>query len=591
MNDLIGQKLGAYQITGEIGHGGMADVYRAHQPSIDRDVAIKMLPAHLMQDRQFLDRFNREVQVIAKLQHPHILSVYDYGEYNGQPYIVMQYVPTGTLADIIIASAKGLPLVEVARLVEQIASALDFAHEKGIVHRDFKPSNVLLDEKKNVYLADFGIAKVIDETAQLTGSGIVGTPSYIAPEMASRGEVTPLVDVYALGITLFQMLTGQLPFQSPTPMAALMAHINDPVPDVTALRADLPPGVQAVVSRALAKDPFKRYQTAGELAAALQKVVETAAETEPSEPPLHTLESPVFNRPPTAREEQPTQRRRKTVPWIAVGVGLGALVICAGLIIGGMVLSKALGGKPAATPEQDAAKTVEPTRTADATAAHTGKQTLTVPTEIVPTENVPPPTINSEPQAIDLVLGDLSTYTTSTGAVYFIGEITNTGNVGLVYVKLTIILRDQANNLLTTETGYVDLTVLEPGQTAPISVLFADGVPDYHHYEFTLQGDPATYLHSYNDFEIIADNGHIGSLSGYQIEGEVRNTGDHAAEFVKVVASLYNSDGVIIGTSFTYVSADILQPGESSTFDLTVYSVPAESIDSYTLIVQGSEVN
>ncbi len=269
MMDLTGRTLGQYQIVEEIGHGGMANVYRAIQPSMSREVAIKVLPAHFLQDRTFLERFTREVKVMARLQHPHILPVYDAGEENGLPYIVMAYMKGGTLADRIRESQGGLPLDEVVRLVDQIAKALDFAHRHGIIHRDFKPSNVLLDTEGNTYLADFGIAKATETTAQLTGSGIVGTPAYMAPEMSEPGEPSLLVDVYALGVTLFQMLVGKQPYEAPTPMGLLMAHVAQPIPDVRHYRSDLPDAVQTVIVRAMAKEPRARYQSAGALAADL----------------------------------------------------------------------------------------------------------------------------------------------------------------------------------------------------------------------------------------------------------------------------------------------------------------------------------
>lgn len=273
MADLIGRTLGPYQIRDEIGRGGMADVYLAVQPSIGRQVAIKVLSAHLLQDQTFVERFAREVQVIARLQHPHILPVYDFGEENGLYYIVMAYMPGGTLSERIHREGA-LPLDEVTRLTEQIASGLDFAHEKGIIHRDFKPSNVLLDEKGNVYLADFGIAKMTEAAAQLTGSGIVGTPAYMAPEMARQGGVTPLIDVYALGVTVFEMLAGHHPYQAETPVGIMMAHSNEPVPDVREAHPELPDAVQTIIERAMEKDPRRRTQSAGELASELRAVVD-----------------------------------------------------------------------------------------------------------------------------------------------------------------------------------------------------------------------------------------------------------------------------------------------------------------------------
>ena len=273
MPSLVGRKLGQYEILEEIGHGGMADVYRAVQSSMGREVALKVLPTHFLQDRTFLERFAREVRVISQLQHPHILPVYDFGEDDGLPYIVMAHIPGGALADRIEESSGGLPFQDVVRITDQVARALDYAHKQGIIHRDLKPSNILLDREGNAYLSDFGIAKVTEATAQLTGSGIVGTPAYMAPEMARRGGVTPLIDVYALGVTLYQMLTGQLPYEADTPMGTLMAHGLEPIPDARTRRADIPDGVQYVVEHAMAKDPKERYLTAVELAADLSVAI------------------------------------------------------------------------------------------------------------------------------------------------------------------------------------------------------------------------------------------------------------------------------------------------------------------------------
>ncbi|MCC6906191.1 MAG: protein kinase, partial [Anaerolineae bacterium] len=271
MLDLTGHTFGQYRILELIGSGGMANVYRAVQTSIGREVAIKVLPMHFLQDPTFTERFNREVRVIALLEHPRILPVHDYGEAEGMPFIVMRLLPGGSLAERIKAAPAGMPLDETCHFVSQMAEGLTFAHQHGIIHRDFKPSNVLLDLEGNAYLADFGIARVAESTVQLTGSGIVGTPAYMAPEMAESGGVTHRVDIYALGVTLYQMLTGQHPFNADTPMGLLMAHLSKPVPDVLLARPDLPAGVQAVITQAMAKAPAERFAQAADLASALER--------------------------------------------------------------------------------------------------------------------------------------------------------------------------------------------------------------------------------------------------------------------------------------------------------------------------------
>jgi predicted Ser/Thr protein kinase len=262
-------RLGQYVILEQIGRGGMSIVFRASQESIGREVAIKVLHNTLIQqDPTFLERFQREVKVSAFLQHPHILPVYDYGQNSGRPFIVMAYIRGGSLDDRIREGPMSLS--EVIPIVTQVADALDFAHSKGVVHRDIKPSNVLLDENGNAYLSDFGLAKISDAALQLTGSALLGTPDYMAPDLASSEPLSPSVDIYALGVSLYQMLTGHVPYTASTPMGVLMAHLSQPVPDVCAERPDLSETMQQVVATAMAKKASDRYATAGNLAEALR---------------------------------------------------------------------------------------------------------------------------------------------------------------------------------------------------------------------------------------------------------------------------------------------------------------------------------
>ncbi|MBN1311427.1 MAG: serine/threonine protein kinase [Anaerolineae bacterium] len=290
MDNLAGRTLGQYAINKLIGRGGMASVYLARQHSIGRMVAVKVLPSHLMSDETFQKRFQREVKAVALMQHPHIIPVHDYGEDDGIPYIVMAHIEGGSLAQLI--QEKGaLPLGDVVRLIEQIASGLDYAHQQGVIHRDFKPSNVLLDKQNNAYLSDFGIAKVSQETVQLTGSGIVGTPTYMAPEMFKQELPTPAVDIYALGVTLYQMLSGTTPFEGTTPVQLMYSHLNEPVPSIASVRQDIPAAVQIVLDKAMAKRPEDRFSTAQELADMLRRAAEG-----------DTLEMTVVPPPPAATQ-------------------------------------------------------------------------------------------------------------------------------------------------------------------------------------------------------------------------------------------------------------------------------------------------
>jgi len=264
------QSFGSYTILEQIGKGGMSTVYRAIQTSIGRSVAVKVLLGSLVeQDKSFMERFNREVQVAANLQHPHILPVYDYGIYESKPYIVMAYLQGGTLSDRI--QQGPMSLSEVLAITSQIADALDFAHNQGIIHRDIKPSNVMLDKQGNGYLADFGLAKISSEAgSNLTGSNMLGTPDYMAPDFSEVGGVTPSVDIYALGVTIYQMFTGRVPYQASTPMGVIMAHLSQPVPDMIGARPDLPETIQQVIATAMAKKASDRYKTAGMLHEALK---------------------------------------------------------------------------------------------------------------------------------------------------------------------------------------------------------------------------------------------------------------------------------------------------------------------------------
>jgi tetratricopeptide (TPR) repeat protein len=290
--DLTGKTLGQFRIIEPLGQGGMASVFKAYQPSLDRYVAIKVLPAQHALTPGFSERFVREARAIAQLNHPNILPVIDFGQEGDLSYIVMKYVPAGTLKD---KMDHPMALEDVIRLVEGVAAALDHAHERGILHRDVKPSNVLLDEGDWVLLADFGLAKMMAGDEGLTGSGVgVGTPAYMSPEQGQGKEVDARTDIYALGVVLYEMLIGQLPFDAETPFAIVMKHITEPLPLPTSLRADLPEAVERVILKALAKAPADRFATAGELARALRAANAAAAPIEPAvtvEPLAETLAS------------------------------------------------------------------------------------------------------------------------------------------------------------------------------------------------------------------------------------------------------------------------------------------------------------
>jgi serine/threonine protein kinase/ligand-binding sensor domain-containing protein len=285
MQEQIGRRLGAYQIVEQIGRGGMATVFKAYQPSMDRYVAIKILPSHYTEDESFVARFTQEARTLARLEHPHILPVHDYGEQEGTTYLVMRYVRAGTLKDLIDREGP-MEVQEAARILGQVGSALDCAHSQGVVHRDIKPSNILIDQDGNTFLTDFGIAKLVAETAQLTASGaIIGTPAYMSPEQGMGQPVDYRCDIYSLGVVLYELVTGQVPFAAETPLAVLLKHINDPLPLPRQIKQDLPEGVERVILKAMAKAPDDRFQSAQEMVDALAKAV-AAMPTETVSPSL-----------------------------------------------------------------------------------------------------------------------------------------------------------------------------------------------------------------------------------------------------------------------------------------------------------------
>ncbi|HET6845837.1 MAG TPA: serine/threonine-protein kinase [Anaerolineales bacterium] len=263
------EKIGRYEIKGELGRGGMATVYRAYDPSFEREVAIKVLPRELMHDPQFRDRFRREIKTIASLEHPAIVPVYDVGEEDGVPYFVMRYMPGGSLTQWI---EKGkFSLEDAARIIERLSSALAYAHKVGLIHRDLKPDNILFDNNGDPFISDFGVAKITDSSTNMTGSGIIGTPAYMSPEQAQGEKVDNRSDIYGLGVIIFQMLSGHQPYEATTPMGVAVKHITDPVPEILKDNPNLPGQTDVIIKTAMAKDPSLRYQTATELAQALSE--------------------------------------------------------------------------------------------------------------------------------------------------------------------------------------------------------------------------------------------------------------------------------------------------------------------------------
>jgi eukaryotic-like serine/threonine-protein kinase len=267
---LLGRHLGRYELRALLGAGGMARVYSAFDPILERDVALKVLHSFVQQQADFAERFRHEAQILASLRHPNIVQIYDYGEQDDLSFIVQQLQSGPTLEQELAALATQGCLMErasVEQVIMQLADALDYAHSRKFIHRDLKPSNIIRNERGDVVLTDFGIAKVLTATLTNTQTGwVLGTPAYLSPEQA-RGSPSLSVasDIYTLGVILFELLTGQVPFNDPRPMEVLLGHIQQVPPSPRSLRPTLPATVEHVVLKALAKDPAVRYASAGAL--------------------------------------------------------------------------------------------------------------------------------------------------------------------------------------------------------------------------------------------------------------------------------------------------------------------------------------
>jgi photosystem II stability/assembly factor-like uncharacterized protein len=346
MTNFIGQTIGGYRIVEQIGLGGMATVYKAYQPAMDRYVAFKIISTHLTQDPAFVKRFEQEAKVIARLEHLHILPVHDYGERDGCLFLVMRFIEGGTLKERM--QGGPLSLDEARRVVTQVGSALDYAHQRGVIHRDLKPSNILIDPQGNCYLSDFGIAKMAEGTLGLTGSGVVGTPHYMAPEQGQSLKVDHRADIYAMGIVVYEMVTGRVPFDAETPFAVVLKHLTEPLPLPRALRPDLPEEVERVILKALAKDPADRYQSMRDLVAAFEQAVSAAPITSsvitapPVAPPVVTGQT---GTPPP----RPAKAQRPIWPLVAGGATLLGLMVV-GLAVAALAMSGLfIGGRRSAT--------------------------------------------------------------------------------------------------------------------------------------------------------------------------------------------------------------------------------------------------
>ena len=389
-----------YELRGVLGTGGMAEVREAHDRVLDRRVAVKLLRPDLARDPSVRERFLREARHAARFNHGNAVAVYDTGVQDGQPFIVMELVDGGTLADYLRERGQ-LDVTEATDIADAVLAALAAAHAVGLVHRDIKPGNVLLPREGGVRLADFGIAKGVQEaTAGLTATGqVIGTAAYLSPEQVEGHPATPASDVYGMGIVLYEMLTGSPPFSGGTPLAIALAHTTRPVPSLRAARPDVPPELAGVVERALAKDPAARYPDAEALRRALRGEPGAA----------HTPTVVLPPRRETERAVTRSRRRRSPWPWLA-------LVTVA---VVGLLAFAAARLDPAGDPGPRAQATEEPAEPTEEPAEPTEEPAASEEPQTEPTEPEPEPESPDQPedlpQLLELLIGNPEAYGSKQG--------------------------------------------------------------------------------------------------------------------------------------------------------------------------------
>ena len=334
--DWIGKKLSnRYVIEEMLGQGGMSAVYKASDPNLKRVVAIKLIHSHLSDDPDFVQRFEQEAAAVAQLRHPSIIQVYDFNQDNNVYYMVLEFVPGETFQahlKRLNADDRRLPISKTVEYMADICEAVDYAHQRGMIHRDIKPANLMLNTQGQAILMDFGIAKIVGGQLHTVTGAVIGTAMYMSPEQIRGTRPDRRTDVYSLGVTLFEMVSGRPPFQADSAMTLMMMHINDPVPDLRMLNPDVPDDLIAVINKALAKDPNERYQTAAEMASALRKAlgrIKSGASAEMAAPaatmveaipkPIASPEATFYESPPAPPEG--TMVESTPLPSIATSGG------------------------------------------------------------------------------------------------------------------------------------------------------------------------------------------------------------------------------------------------------------------------------
>ncbi|MBE7555200.1 MAG: protein kinase [Anaerolineales bacterium] len=436
MATLIGRTLGKYRIVARLGRGGMAEVYKAYQPGLNRYVSIKVLHSHMIEEKNFVARFEREALAVGKLRHPNIVQAFDFDREDDIYFMAMEFIDGPTLKDELQArKAAGQPfsLKEIARIFIALCSAIDYAHARQMVHRDLKPANVMINQQGQIVLTDFGITRIIGGTQYTQTGALSGTPAYMSPEQGQGQHGDERSDIYSLGVMLYEMVTGAVPFDADTPFVIILKHISEPIPPPRRVVPNLPASVEQVILKAMAKDPAERYQRAGEMATALREAVNLAPGEEylplPTVAPRpqikemdHTTEHfPVRIKPPSGPLspvgvtlapaphpatviQTPPVQKRSMLPLLAGG-GLLLLLILVGIAVGAFLYSRSRSSTDQVQQQiaMTTAAAINATETAVASATGTASaQAVAAAAVTAPTQTAQAATVMAEATAAQL---------------------------------------------------------------------------------------------------------------------------------------------------------------------------------------------
>ena len=456
--ELVGHQFGSYKILSLLGRGGTAEVYKAFHPALKRKVAIKILLQEVSHDLDWVRRFKQEAELLGRLDHPHILPIYDAGEHNGRPYLVMKYMSDGTTLRSQL-SGRPWPLNRVVKVVKQVADALDAAHKAGVVHRDIKPSNILATPDLRCHVFDFGIAKPFRREEITTGSGlIVGTPEFMSPEQCKGDKIDHRSDVYSLGVMIYQMLAGHVPFSAETAVGILMKHLTDPLP-IPPRGVALPPAVNGVLRKAMARDPRQRFDTAGELGEAFQRSSDQPATVTLHAADIRRAATPTLKLPPWVRKLRNREFRLAMAGSVLLAMLAGIYVLWP-------------GGHPAQVMPTN--ETLEPA----VTALETEEDLPEVPSNESATEpmEVPTPAAN-EVKTVDeeTPLATLSVRTNARARVLLDGRLI--GSAPGVFDRIA-----PGRHVITLDAGR--------GRVQEKSIVVASGSTELLRFDFS--GTPAT---------------------------------------------------------------------------------------------------